>query len=468
MRRKRIFMKNRPNIENQSNQLPTNLPKYVYPDDEISLIELWLIITKHKKIFFYVFGAVLILSVAAAFMSQKQYTLSSTLDIGRTIEDDKTVLLESPETVKAKLDNALIPNILSQYKDEAIRLARIEVQIPQSSGLVLIKTQIAEKDVEKFSGLLAKMTDAIVQDHKRILKPIRSNITAAINQKELQLKKENDSRFFEPIIKKKESELTAANVTLNKLQNNTIQGYKRQSLEIELQNELNRLASLKENESILKKKKERLSRMNDLLVKQINELKDQIKTSAELQQDSMLKAKSGVQGMATLMINNELQQNRTRLAQLEERLYIDLENHHSELNKEINDNTREQVHQIALIDEKEKSLEKFKVENQLDVEKQSSIIIKLESEKMQIPAEKEQRIAILEQEISNLNDQLSNLIDTRVITQPIRSQLPTNTSRRLTVMLGGVVGIIFGFIAILIAVFMEKVHSFPEREGHAS
>ena len=461
-------MKNRPNIENQSNQLPTNLPKYVYPDDEISLIELWLIITKHKKIFFYVFGAVLILSVAAAFMSQKQYTLSSTLDIGRTIEDDKTVLLESPETVKAKLDNALIPNILSQYKDEAIRLARIEVQIPQSSGLVLIKTQIAEKDVEKFSGLLAKMTDAIVQDHKRILKPIRSNITAAINQKELQLKKENDSRFFEPIIKKKESELTAANVTLNKLQNNTIQGYKRQSLEIELQNELNRLASLKENESILKKKKERLSRMNDLLVKQINELKDQIKTSAELQQDSMLKAKSGVQGMATLMINNELQQNRTRLAQLEERLYIDLENHHSELNKEINDNTREQVHQIALIDEKEKSLEKFKVENQLDVEKQSSIIIKLESEKMQIPAEKEQRIAILEQEISNLNDQLSNLIDTRVITQPIRSQLPTNTSRRLTVMLGGVVGIIFGFIAILIAVFMEKVHSFPEREGHAS
>jgi hypothetical protein len=217
------------------------------------------------------------------------------------------------------------------------------------------------------------------------------------------------------------------------------------------------LASLKEKESILKKKKERLSRLNDLLVNQIKELKDQIQASMKLQHESALQTKGGTQGMAMLMIDNELQQNRTRLGALEERLYVDLENQYSELNKEINDNARDQVRQVALIDEKEKNLDKFKLENEMDIEKQKSEIARLEAERVQIPAQNEQKIETLKQNIADLNNQLANLIDTRAITEPIRSQQPTGTSKKLIVVLGGVLAIIFGLFATFIAEFLKKV-----------
>ncbi len=295
---------------------------------------------------------------------------------------------------------------------------------------MLIQTKVKEDEVEQFKEIISEMTKAIETDHDRILRPIRARIKASIMLKELELKRENDQRFYEPIIKNMESRIKGAEISLKKLEDPTIQGYKLKALEIQLQNEKNQLASLKGRAAILKTKKERLGRLSDLLIYQIAELKEQIKGATKLQQESVSETKSGAQGMAMLMIDNELQQNRTRLATLEERLYIDLENQHSELQKEIDDNDREQLHQIALIDEKEKNLEKYRVENKMDVEKQKTDIAEIEAEKIKIPADREQKIEVLKQQIVILNEQLANIIDTRTVAEPMRSQKPTGTSRK--------------------------------------
>jgi DNA repair exonuclease SbcCD ATPase subunit len=222
-------------------------------------------------------------------------------------------------------------------------------------------------------------------------------------------------------------------------------------------NEKNQLESIKERESILKTKKERLSQLSDLLIYQIGELKDQIKSSMKLQQESVKQTKSGSQGMAMLMIDNELQQNRNRLATLEERLYIDLENQHSELQKEINDNNRDQLHQLALIDEKQKNLDKYLVENKLDIDQQKTAIAKKEAEKVKIPADREQNVEVLKQQIDVLEEQLSNIINTRAVTEPMRSQKPTSISKLMIIALAFMLATIFGFFATFIAVFRQKV-----------
>jgi len=187
-----------------------------------------------------------------------------------------------------------------------------------------------------------------------------------------------------------------------------------------------------------------------------------------VQKESLAGTKSGVQGMAMLLIDNELQQNRTRLATLEERLYIDLENQHSELQKEINDNTRAQTQQLALIDEKERKLEKYRVENRLDVEMQKSQIALMTAQMSKIPADREQTLEDIKQRITNLNEQLSNILDTKTVTQPIRSQVPTGTSRRLIVFLAGVLAVIFGLCSVFIAEFVCKVREYRESNEQAA
>ena len=106
------------NMQNQTPQVPVKIPEYIYPEDEINLMDLWLILVKHKKVFWSIFSAIVILGLIVALIIPRKYSITSAISIGQTIQDDQMVLLESPETVKAKLENALVPKILSQYEDE--------------------------------------------------------------------------------------------------------------------------------------------------------------------------------------------------------------------------------------------------------------------------------------------------------------------------------------------------------------
>ena len=193
-------------MQNQSNQLPATIPQYAYPEDEISLIDLWLSIARQKKVFWYVFSAILVISLISSILIPVKYTLSSTIAIGRIVQNDKRVLIESPATVKAKLDNALIPKILNEYQDENIQIAEIDVITPKNSELVVIETKVKEGEVEVFSKVLSNMTEAIQQDHEKIIGPTKSRINSTIQQKEKELENEQMDGFIEPVTMSKESE----------------------------------------------------------------------------------------------------------------------------------------------------------------------------------------------------------------------------------------------------------------------
>ena len=200
------------NTQNQLNQYPSIIPQYGYQEDEISLVELWLIVARHKRVFWCVFSVILVMSLAAVLLLTKRYTLSSSIEIGRTMQDDKSVLIESPETVKAKLDNALIPKILNQYEDEKVRLSKIDVTTPNNSDLVIIGVKVKEKDIEKFSKVLTEIAKALQQEHEKIIGPIRSRIKSSIEQNKIEFEKQKDMNFIEQDIRNRGVEQTSTNV----------------------------------------------------------------------------------------------------------------------------------------------------------------------------------------------------------------------------------------------------------------
>jgi uncharacterized protein involved in exopolysaccharide biosynthesis len=443
--------------QQQPNQYPLSVPQYMQPEDEISLVDLWLVIAKHKRIFWYVFTTILLLALLAALLIPKKYTLTSTIGIGLMVQDNKEKLLESPETVKAKLDNALVPKILSQYEDKDIRRTRFNISVPKNSDLVIIKTEVKEGEIEKFSKILSVMTDEIENNHKIILKPIRDGIKAEIIQKELELKKANDPRFYEPIKKNIESDLKEAEVELKKFEDPTLYGYKLEALNKELSNEKANLESLKDNESLLKNKISRLTDLSESIEDEISQVKQQINDTMTRRNDIAVNALSSTYDTPIIMLDNELQQYRDRLVSLEERLYIDIENEFSELLKELNENGRMQKQQQTLIIEKQREIENFKIENKLEIEKQQAVIARINAELLEKTADWEQNIEILKKEMADLNQQLDNIIDTRAISEPMRSEMPTGTSKKVVVLLGGVLAIMFGLFATFLAEFARKV-----------
>lgn len=445
--------------QNPQQPVPANLPQYVYPEDEISLVDIWLVIVRHRKVFWMTFGLVVLAGLLLALLLPRKYNITTAIDIGQTVVDGKAVPLESPETVKAKLENSLIPNLLDKSPDVDIRKMKVEVSIPKQSELVVLKSKVLEGQSKQVQDIHKRVVAALLKDHQRLIAPTRSNLKATIDRLELGLDRLKDQRFFDPQVKSMESKLLDANAKLRKLEDPTIQGLRIKSLELALAKEKERLASMKDQEAVLHDRKERLEKMDDLLSTQIEELKKQIKQALSLQEAAVADVKDGSQAMAMLLIENEIQQNRNRLNKLEERLYVDLENQRSDLDKKIGDNKRDQLHELGVIDTKEKALDKYRIDIKMEQEKQQAIIAKLKADQIKIPAEREQEIKLKNQKLSEMQERLATIIETKSVGEPARSQLPVSLSKRLLLVLAVFLGIMLGLFGTFLAEFRSKVRT---------
>jgi len=417
------------------------------------------VIVKHKRIFLIVVSLAVIVGLVTALTLPNKYSVISTIGIGQTIQNDKAILLESPETVKAKLENALVPLLLEQYDDEGIRTAKFVISIPKNSDLVILENKVKEDEIALFSQIHNKLITTLGLHHERLLKPFNKGIKAAIEKNKLELSNLQDERFFAPEQKSAESNLKIAESDLAMLENPVIQEYKLKTIGVDLENEKSKLDALNVEEGALKAKKVQLSKLSDRLVSQIKELEDHIKAMLSKQQRSMTEAIDEPQAMILLMIDKELQQNRNRLTKLEERLYVGLENQHSELLREISDIKRQQIHQVAVIEEKQKFLEKYQVENKLEQEKQKLIITRIKAELSKLSLEREQEIALKNQEISVLNTELGNIINTKAVSYPMRSQKPTGLSKELIVVLAIMLGMTLGLFGVFVAEIQSRARS---------
>lgn len=446
-------MKNQP-------PMPSGNPVYIYPEDETSLIDLWLIVTKRKQVFWSVFGffivAGLILSLTKA--NQNQYEVTTVIEIGAIVQEDSLIPLESSGSVKAKLEEAFIPKIL--YKNNADRKhEKIKASIPTNSGIIVLKGKATEETIKDMTAIQTEIITALTHDHDRILRVHRAKITDSLLKSKSELELLKDKRSGNPEKKAIESQLKKATIKLALLQDKIIQKQIIKSFEIKLDNEKNNLASLKTKETVLYSKNKRINKIRDLLEKQIKELEYQISSATELKKRSVKDAKGATQAMVLLMIENEIQQNRNRLSTLEERLYIGIENQYSETTKNIEDNLRQQKHQASLIDQEQQNINSYLRENELKQETQASNIAQIKAVLSKLEIDQKQKILLKTQEINKLNNNLSNLIETKAVTPPLYSQDSTGTSGKTIMALSGILGIILGLFCTFIAEFLSKART---------
>lgn len=437
--------------------LPVEHTDYVNADSDINFIDLWFIIVKHKRIFILLFGVALVIGVAITLSLPKKYAVTTAIEIGQVVIDGKTELLESPETIKAKLDNALIPVALQEYDDATIKTPKVNVSIPKNSQLVVVQSKVSEELIDLAVEIQKKLVVGIEKEHERILKPTKLVLEADISKVKFDLQQLRDKRFFEPKVKGKEVELKQIKTELAKLEDATIQALQIKTLETSLDREKKHLASMREEAAVLASKKKRIMKISELLVVEIKALKSQIDKASELRISAASDIKDGPQAMAMLMIDNELQQNRKRLSDLEERLYIDLENQSTELQKKINDNKRDQFIQAAVIVEKQKTLEKYNSELKLEREMLKSEIDKLVAESEVLPAEREQSIDRTQEKLSQLEEQLDSIILTKAVSPPSTSHSSVGLSDSMKMGMSIFLALLAGLVGVVLSEFASKV-----------
>jgi len=144
-----------------NNNLPTQ--------EEISIMDLAIIIVKRKKSVFISLLFLGFLSTLYTLNYEDRYGLTSIVEIGSNSLGD---LVEGTESVKLKLAQGLIPSSLDLLEKEGVEDASkfsINVSSPRDSTIVVLESKITRNKEKQYIDIHRTVINKLVDQHKMVV-----------------------------------------------------------------------------------------------------------------------------------------------------------------------------------------------------------------------------------------------------------------------------------------------------------
>jgi LPS O-antigen subunit length determinant protein (WzzB/FepE family) len=457
------------NAVNKVREIATTSPTTIsaqqwQEEDSINLVDLWLELAKHRAIIFGSVALALIAGLLIAFLLPQKYSYSTSIEIGSISEagnnGETARLIDQPDTVLAKIKESYIPLVQQQFREAHPAdhsLYKIDARAPKNSLLIVLEAKGTENNGPAYLEHLHAITGHLIKDHQRVMNIYRGRLKGQLAIAKIKLDEIADPSTLATKQKNLEGQLTTARINQAELSDPRMLAVPRQELENRLAREQKNLVDLKDQATLIKSRYQRLDETDTLLKNQISDLDEQIKSALSRRQQAIGNMNNASAAMAMLLIDNEIQQNRTRLATLQERFHIDQQNLRQELEETIAANLREQGVQNKIISKTKSELDRLAIGNQRAQQRQQPEIATLEEQLKKLRADNLRAIERQKQEITEIETQLTNLQPTHAITQPMQSLEPSGPSKAIIIILALILGLLLGVFAAFFASFLNKV-----------
>ncbi len=382
----------------------------VVAEDEISLIDIWLVLARRKWV---ILAGVLLGAIAAAALAlftPDKYRFYSTISLGQmtpeTSGGTKGQPLESPEAALAKLEEVFLPQVMEQAaaKSEAPQNYRLQAKIPKGSNLIKIEATGSLQDEQIYLQLINDATQTLVQDHDRMLAPARTRLSTQLERAKLELGTIEDDRIF---------------------------AVKENSIKRKIANFRHNQSALKDQRIIIESRFKHIAVEDELTRKQRQGNDATLRTALKNRAAAIKQSDSTTTAITLLTLGNEIQRYQDRIAALDQRLNIDLPEKRGTLEKQLEDNARTQQQKAGLIGDYESELKKLHI----DREKQGNL-------QMLTIREIESNIAAIE--------------PTRILRQAGKSIGLVGTGTSVKVALGLILGLMIGVFGAFVVEFSAK------------
>jgi len=264
-------------------------------EDEINLVDLWLVLMKHRALIAAVVVVCVLAGVMFALLAPAKYQYSTSIELGARLDgENDVVVIESPETLLAKIQESYIPLARQQYLAEhsAVEgVLKVEARIPKGSQIIVLSSKgpedagVVHKTVQQSVVNMAKV------DHQRITDVLR-----------------------------KETEI---------LQSRAVA----------------KLEELKDDAILIRAREKRLGDVSVLLANQAKEVREDLAQARADRANAIKQTKDESRALTLMMLDNGVQRYRQRLAQIDERLKIKVVDSRDTLVRQLANNHRAQLSQ---------------------------------------------------------------------------------------------------------------------------
>lgn len=141
-----------------------------YQDDEISLVDIWRTLVRHKKVIFLVWGLVSLGGVIAAVLIPDKYAYITRIEMGH-LGDEKgnTRLVETADEARIRLVADIIPVTRVKYLSEGKDVPGLDVKIPEKSpSLLLLESRGLAQSGSGHLAFHEAVAEALGQGHQSV------------------------------------------------------------------------------------------------------------------------------------------------------------------------------------------------------------------------------------------------------------------------------------------------------------
>lgn len=486
----------------------------VYPESEVRLTDLALVLYRRRRLFFLVVAGCIAAAAAYVALRPANYAFTTTIEIGSLINEDdgkkKLMPLEPSKSVLAKMEQAYIPAVMQERNADGKQVTpiRVKVSVPKDTELVLLESKGAARDAENHLEVQRRAAAKLIEDHQRRLVPMKIDTEHALNaaknhlqeliavdalelkkqqiavplmQEKIKLDRLTDPQIFGAAKKDAADRVRVAHIKLEALSDPRLVGPRKQSLEDQVLRSKLALSQIEGQYELLNGELKSIESKQALIEKQMETLNVTL-ASASGHRRTMLDGKSDTTAMTVMMMDTEIQQSRNRLAELEGLLYISLPEKRLKLEQDKNENRRSQLLQQQKITAAEMDLQKFLVDNDRDIEKQKMEVAQVERaldtlltenrmeqalrdpifNELSVRSRKlvpdyEREVNQQKQLVAELDEKLANLRETHLVVAPMQSLATVGTSS-ISLLAGALaLGLFGGLIGVFVAEFLSKV-----------
>ena len=138
-------------------------------DDEISLVDIWIALSKYKKLFFA--SMLLLIVIGMLLVALKigdKYQMSSVINVGMLVQANEIVPIEPPAAIVAEISRSILPELTQSYTEtHNLRLFKTSVSNPRGTNLIIIENRVDESNQMIIAQFHKEIVSRIMRDHEK-------------------------------------------------------------------------------------------------------------------------------------------------------------------------------------------------------------------------------------------------------------------------------------------------------------
>ena len=456
-----------------SNGFPGGFSRSQADEDEISIIDLWLILVRYKWLIVCVVACALVLVMTLMLSKKEQYGVMSTIELASInmlaaagVGGGGIVPIEPSAVVLEKLNRAYIPLVLdARYVGDAGLSLKVEAVLPAavnsaSSQLVILEsTGSVSAAIQRV--IHEEIMALLLTDHERLIAPQRQRIEHQLKAQRFEL-----AAMRQPLILANNRQAIIDRLVISEM------ALERMLTPLTIEAKIERgkqaieameqsLAEQVRAEALLMKQRSHFEAERLLLEKEITDLEGQIKQALQRSVSVAVEAPDGTDGVALLLIDNVIQENRSRLARLEKRLVIAFPERELVMENDLIANQQARLQAKKKIDLMKKEFGLVEVEHERSLVTTKMPVERLKREVKLFEIRNARAIEGKLLQIDQLAATLDAVRSPRFVTPPMALNLASSRGL-MNIVLAVIGGLI---LAIFLAFFMEFLSAVRRRKS---